>query len=1273
MIEKSFANQLFLKYLKKKIQKNKNFIVGIDGPTASGKTILADNLKAKIERSGKKCFIYRLDWTLISREDRLLDLKEINKTKSSLPYEGALHMRLSLVESFLKEIRETEYSKKQKKIKLKELYSRESNGKTNGTSSIELDSEYVIILEGHYTSETKLARYIDLNVMLLGDCKELIKRKKDRVKNYRSSNDVEDYFNRIDLPSFKNHLKYFSLAPDIIIDNTNYNQPEIKDHKFLISWVKKNNPLKDKKVKKDKLYKLMEKLFSNSLQSKIYRDKTYQAVINLLDWDKKIFEYLTISIEQINDDLTLYAKNIINTLNEKNKNSVSFEVIHTNAIHNIYKRKLPVTLGVGMNFKKTNKKIHLLMEVTNSSIFFRFIWDGGTQKIRIDRELGNLKDYETIKVDFIDDKINSLRNNRLKVYSPAPFLVPSFLKGSDHNLILTDHEEENVSSVTCVNDLINNFSIWIRRFTTFKELSFFKEIFSKVGVDCLEIGNYLIAVRLPTSSLKDNYKKFSLEWDRSFQDQKIDTIGSEAYDKICFDERSNVKKFVEKYCKDFIYLDEKIYCKKNIQSNNFSKLEPQLKKMLSSKNRLMRKRVSQFIIDIFPNLKLETSRYWNDIKEKNSRLVNYSEIIELQPSILSEVYLWLNLRGENSAILASNIYDIKETSLDCYAFLSSSFKNKTPIVLQASLNAIGQKEKYKGKNIQGYLMPKNGVKDFIAAATKASRDFFLETGNSSILYGIGLDHINYENDFPSGRARRFLSKSMESELVTHYVIDGSKKFKIKDEKNSSYLKAYEPVIDYALSLMDKVPARKHYIFDKEICAGELNYIENNNNAIIPTSENFKIFVDVYRKKVDEKKLHPIIKRPMLFIGNLGTTHHGSDSNSPKVEVAKEWKKKIQRYNFVSAVLHGTTQTHSDYLKRSTGGCHKVNVAGDFLETMINNLPVELYETIQKNKNEKKKSFHLISSSIKKLDVMSKKKIINAMESHCDSIQKNINSPKLTPNDISYFKYKPYKYTKNQIQEILDAISLRFKKTNILENKNTKSICDFSASMIEVQYNDFYKKVVKSIHKIGINNFHIDVGDGKFITRKIDALNKVKYLRKNLSKVKVHCHLMVNNPHKLKENKRSYIEEYIIAGCDNIAVHERSFTDENDLLLALDLIKKYNAKPGIIIETYRNIDDNLFNLLIKNKIEWVVIMGVVIGYGGQIFDNKIVSKIKSLKSYFSSIGKNITIEVDGGLTEDNIKMCIDAGAQILSGWSIVKSPSMKGILEKIKKVNKACGK
>ena len=296
-----------------------------------------------------------------------------------------------------------------------------------------------------------------------------------------------------------------------------------------------------------------------------------------------------------------------------------------------------------------------------------------------------------------------------------------------------------------------------------------------------------------------------------------------------------------------------------------------------------------------------------------------------------------------------------------------------------------------------------------------------------------------------------------------------------------------------------------------------------------------------------------------------------------------------------------------------------------------------------------------------------------MESHCDSIQKNINSPKLTPNDISYFKYRPYKYTKTQAQEILNVINIMLNKAKIIKISDIKSTCDFSASMIEVPFNNFYKKVVKSIYEEGINNFHIDVGDGRFITRKIDALKKVKFLKKNFPKTTIHCHLMVKNPQKLKENKKSYIEEYITAGCNKIAVHERSFVDENDLFLALNLIKKYKAKPGIIIETYRNIDENLLQLLVKNEIEWVVIMGVVIGYGGQIFDNKIISKIKSLKSYYRSIDKNIIIEVDGGLTEDNIKMCIDAGAQILSGWSIVKSTSLNGILSKVKKIKKICGR
>ncbi|MDC3176614.1 hypothetical protein OBA28_02525 [Alphaproteobacteria bacterium] len=1278
MIENSLARKIFKDFLKEKInfKNNQTLIIGIDGPTASGKTILADNLKKEVENYGRKCFVYRLDWTLISRNKRLKDLEEINSTKSFMKYESALHMRLFMVEDFLKKIRNAEYSQEKKKIILDKLYSRDDNGKINGSTAFNFDKNYVVLLEGHYTSETKLSRYIDFNIMLLGEYKVLIKRKIDRVKNYRRSNEVEDYFSRIDLPSFRNHLKNFPFGSDLIVDNSNFKKPKIKNYDFVLTWIKKNKIKSKKKINKNrkiKLQYLIKDLFSCSLESKYFVDVVHDSIVKLLEWDTKICEYLTISINYIETDVTTCAKDIIKKLHIKDRADILFDVIHTNAIHNIYKRKLPVTLGINIKFKKINKSIHLLMEVTNNSIFFRIIWDGGSKRIKIDRQLGETRNTKNILVEVLNDKKNFSLKTSLKVYTPTHFIIPSFLKGSNFNLILTDHEEENVSSVSCINELINNYGVWIRRFATFKELSFFREILLKVGLDSISIGNYLIASRLPSSNLKKRFKEFCNQWDTSFQNQQLYSKGSFSYDKICETERVYVKKFVKRNCKDFVYLDEKLYCKRDILANNFLKINKQIQKMLLNQNRLLRKRISQFILDTFPNLKVNTSKYWEDIKSENNRLINFSEIIDLQPSILSEIYLWINLRGDNSAILASNIYDIRGSSVDCYAFLASSIKNKTPIVLQASLNAIGQKENYNGKKIQGYLKPKNGVSDFISAATRAARDFFLDTGDTSLIYGIGLDHINYENDIPHGRARRFLTKSMNSGLVTHYVLDGSKKFKIKNETDRSYKRAFTPVIDYALSLIEKIPAKTYYIFDKEICAGELNYIENKKEAILPTAHNFKIFVEVFREKIKEKKLFSLLKRPILFIGNLGTTHHGSDTNTPKVEIAEQWKEKIQRYNFISAVLHGTTQTHSDYLKRSTGGCHKVNVAGDFLETFINNLPVELYEILVNSGNEKKKSLHLISAQIKKLQKNAKHKIIRAMESHCHSIQQNINSPTLTPNDISYFKYRPYKYSKSQSLEIVNSISKRLDKDKIIKNKNLRNVSDFSASMIEVPFNEFYKKTVNKIFSQGISNFHIDVGDGKFITRKIDALRKVKYLKENFKKLKIHCHLMVNAPHKLKQNNKSYIEEYISAGCQKIALHERSFEDETELISAINIIKKYNAKPGVVIETYRNIDEKLIKILIQNKIEWVVIMGVVIGYGGQIFDNKIISKINALKVYYKSINKKLLIEVDGGLTEDNIKMCIDAGADILSGWSIVKSKTVSGITKKLKKIKKICGK
>ena len=74
---------------------------------------------------------------------------------------------------------------------------------------------------------------------MLGEKKELLRRKIDRVKHYRSSADTTEYFNLIDIPSFTNHLTLFQNNYDLIIDNTYYRKPTIKQNHYIKLWISK--------------------------------------------------------------------------------------------------------------------------------------------------------------------------------------------------------------------------------------------------------------------------------------------------------------------------------------------------------------------------------------------------------------------------------------------------------------------------------------------------------------------------------------------------------------------------------------------------------------------------------------------------------------------------------------------------------------------------------------------------------------------------------------------------------------------------------------------------------------------------------------------------------------------------------------------------------------------------------------------------------------------------------------------------------------------------
>ena len=72
-------------------------------------------------------------------------------------------------------------------------------------------------------------------------------------------------------------------------------------------------------------------------------------------------------------------------------------------------------------------------------------------------------------------------------------------------------------------------------------------------------------------------------------------------------------------------------------------------------------------------------------------------------------------------------------------------------------------------------------------------------------------------------------------------------------------------------------------------------------------------------KLNENFFGLVNMRPKLIIGNLGTTHHGHDQNV-KVENAEQWVENIKKFGMISAVLHGTSRSHPETLKRAVIGC-----------------------------------------------------------------------------------------------------------------------------------------------------------------------------------------------------------------------------------------------------------------------------------------------------------------------------------------------------------------